>query len=191
MKIFFAVLPLFILISCTSLNYNAGVMPYAIDNYGEVYILLGEEENFWIDFIGGEKKKDNRQVVEIATREFHEETRCYFNRDSLKQLILATQPIMLNSETYRYIIQIPFIPVEEIRASVRPCEDIEKDNYCWIKATTLFEAIDASSDPKNVPLSSCTGEATHLNKIMHANLLPGKPSRTRFEELISENTQTK
>lgn len=59
-------------------DYAAGVLPYRIGDDNEVYILLGLESNYWENFIGGYEKFDGGDIIETATREFHQETNCFF-----------------------------------------------------------------------------------------------------------------
>lgn len=55
--------------------YCAGILPYQVNENGEIYILLGQDENGkWSDFGGKSEPCDNNNVKNTAIREFFEET---------------------------------------------------------------------------------------------------------------------
>jgi predicted NUDIX family NTP pyrophosphohydrolase len=63
-----------------NLGFGAGVLPYAIDEHGEIHVLLGRERFVsswkgsctWSGFEGS--KKDNETIANTAIREFVEES---------------------------------------------------------------------------------------------------------------------
>lgn len=185
-SIFLFILAVSTLFSYISVGeFNAGVLPYAKDAAGEIYIMLGEEKGYWIDFIGRHDKIDGGELAETATREFIEETNCYFDAEDVKSKILKAEPIKLNATTYRFIIEIDKVNPNDIRGNRIPCTDVEKSKWCWIKLTDFLEAIDEAPDDKNVMLpSSCKGRTNKLHKIMRANLVKGTKSRDILEDLL-------
>lgn len=55
--------------------YCAGILPYQVNEHGEVYMLLGQDEhNYWSDFGGKSELLDNNDAKKTASREFFEET---------------------------------------------------------------------------------------------------------------------
>lgn len=55
--------------------YCAGILPYQVNENGEVYMLLGQDEhNCWSDFGGKSELADNNDAKQTASREFYEET---------------------------------------------------------------------------------------------------------------------
>ena len=55
--------------------YCAGILPYQVNERGEVYVLLGQDEfGKWSDFGGKSELIDNNSSKNTATREFFEET---------------------------------------------------------------------------------------------------------------------
>jgi hypothetical protein len=55
--------------------YCAGILPYQVNEHGEVYMLLGQDENgCWSDFGGKSELTDNNDAKQTASREFYEET---------------------------------------------------------------------------------------------------------------------
>lgn len=55
--------------------YCAGILPYQVNEHGEVYMLLGQDEhNCWSDFGGKSELADNNDAKQTASREFYEET---------------------------------------------------------------------------------------------------------------------
>lgn len=173
--------------SNTEKEFNAGVMPYAIDESGEVFILLGEEDGYWEDFIGRPEDKDKMNPIETAVREFIEETNCYFNKDEIKSKIQKSVPLKLNESTIRYIIKIQKIDKTKLLDNNTKCDDVEKTNYCWILATELLKAIDIAKDDKHVYVpSECNGKTNKLHKQMRKNLLIGSESRIQIEAILDK-----
>jgi hypothetical protein len=55
--------------------YCAGILPYQVNELGEVYMLLGQDElGKWSDFGGKSEIIDNHDSKNTASREFFEET---------------------------------------------------------------------------------------------------------------------
>lgn len=171
-----------------STEFNAGVMPYSVDENGEVYFLLGEEyQEYWEDFIGKSDEIDNGNIIETAIREFIEETNCFFNKNEIKEKIHNASPIKLNKNTYRYIIEIEKIDTETLSNRNPKCNNVEKVKYCWIKATNLIIAIDSAKDDKHVFLPcQCNGKTNLLDKKMRKNLLKGTESRNQIEVILNQ-----
>ncbi|MGB5708365.1 MAG: NUDIX hydrolase [Arenicellales bacterium] len=119
----------------------AGVIPYACVS-GEPYVLLAfdpvSDRVGYSAFGGG--RRGNETIAETAAREFHEETRCVFDKPTASEL-----EVMTPSEVdgfYSYVVQVPFIPHLEIPE--HPCEArIERLDWQWIRLRDLIEGLNS------------------------------------------------
>lgn len=96
--------------------YSAGILPYQIDDNGNIYILLGKDpEGCWSDFGGRSELKDNNNIIETASREFFEETlNSVLYIDNVKQMMKNPDNFeLINGKTlmgypyYMFILRLP------------------------------------------------------------------------------------
>ena len=126
---------------------SAGILPYAYDNNGVGYFLVGGEMRsimmravrhqhlVWSDFGGKQELQDHNDPRNTAIRECDEETRFVFDAQSLD-----LQHKIVCDEYVMYLAQVPFIPVAQITS--RPFEkNTEKTAYAWVPIKELMVTI--------------------------------------------------
>lgn len=194
---------LFILICCTPLissfvveneKVAAGIFPYAVRNDGTVQLLLGREKaprQYWADFIGGYKTVDGTDPKNTAAREANEETSCKYGYEYFLERLEDANPMVLNSTTYRYIIEVDYKDPIEFRSANFPCEYVEKIDWAWVDLEVFLQAIDNAPDDKNVALPLHFGEPRKLDKKMRKGLVRGTPSRDFLDALVKKHSQKK
>lgn len=152
----------------TSVNYSdnidartvaaAGVQPYAIDQNGDVWLLLGLEPSGWCSFVGG--RDEGETVIETACREAWEESAGVLGTpDHIKSLILDDPDKYINSptdtggmrRTITFFIRIPysddvihiFDGVSHVLADVVSDDSVyrEKSELRWFHIDELHQQV--------------------------------------------------
>ncbi|KAG2393579.1 hypothetical protein C9374_007110 [Naegleria lovaniensis] len=149
----------------------AGIIPYSIHD-GKVYFLLGKENRggkgditvsnvsppttekespynvakkllTWSEF-GGKREKFDPSPLHTASREFLEETRGLFG-DVLEKLASFQGKYFANGKYYVYMIELPFIDLEEDFANSTLVDNdhsrTEKARLSWIDADNLIHRL--------------------------------------------------
>ena len=152
-----------LLISCPLwAGEPAGIALYCKSG-SEVFLLLGEDagnERGWSTFGGGAKEGESLQ--ETASRETHEETRGYFERDWLLSQIAEQTPIKSNG-FHLFFVEVAFVPA--IRITKNPVLDEndlswkEMRNFAWVPVSDLEKALAGDTqkvDPLFLPTTAKT-----------------------------------
>src|SRR3989338_9736635 len=177
-------------------SYSAGILPYSIDKFGTVYVLLGKGiDGTWSDFGGKmEPSVDKFKPENTASREFYEETMgsvlpINTVRDILKNPLSykkITSKGPNNIYYYLYLIQIPYKYYRHYFQKIfsflkySKCvkrKFMEMTDIRWVPASTLFES--SLSTCKN--FLSCD-EEREFNSLV--------PLRSAFKINVIENFQS-
>ena len=149
--------------------YNAGILPYQIGEDGNIYFLLGrDQQGYWADFGGKcdshkDRTKDGNNIKYTAARECYEET-CgsLLGIDELKSMLSnKNNYIVINSESmsgisyYMFILKVPYRPniitdrfnhtynmLKYINASY---QYTEKNEIKWFSIETLWEMLEGKN----------------------------------------------
>lgn len=147
----------------TPLNYAnkrlkaAGILPYAQNKDGRIYVLLGRQsfynhssDGLWKGFGGVQEKKET--LIETAVREAKEETRGVLGIDSpcynIKALaldhIIAT--VHHQKKYVQFMVPVPWNPEVPKRFSKLKVSDpyqLEKTALCWVEFHNLYNTLAA------------------------------------------------
>ena len=143
-------------------KYFAGVIPYSVDEDGDVALLFGEEPRSdvrhsdanprrlrWKAFSGKADKGDQSEAA-TAAREFDQETRYVFRnanfdvRDHLKK---AKKFKHARHNTFLYLVMVKYIPANKFNKAPKD-EHTEMERYTWVKLKTLLAEVDkVKADP--------------------------------------------
>lgn len=113
----------------------AGIVLY-FESGGEVFLLLAdnlESDRGWGAFGGSPQEGEN--TAETAARETEEETRGYFLRGDLLNMIKDQEPVIDHNGFALYFAEIPFVPAQLVTNNPVPDDDkfyIERGPYAWI-----------------------------------------------------------
>jgi 8-oxo-dGTP pyrophosphatase MutT (NUDIX family) len=142
----------------------AGILPYAYDEEGKCYVLLGKEyrterdrespkpvfrsATVWSEF-GGKVESSDKGIEDTAIREFDEESNRYFarNLDEIRAS-LSLFPSVWNGPG-RYMLffgHVPFIPIRDFSPSeIATAKDLEKLGLQWFPIEWLIETVETGS----------------------------------------------
>lgn len=154
MKKLFVYSALFTLAACgTSSLPPAGLVAYSCVA-GEALHLLAFDPHpsrrAWATLGGGAKAGET--PAQTAVREFTEESNCAYSAADIDVSALRGPSISTGVPFHLYSVQVPFKPVSDI-AQQRPCADIERSQWVWVRHAELMRAINQYTPDQTEPLS--------------------------------------
>lgn len=148
--------------------FGAGVLPYAVNpNDNKVYFLFsreafGKDRGTWADFGGGAERKDKNNPLNIAAREFHEESIGLYGSYqegksflSKKSSVVSSQIVRKRGDAYiLYFVKVEFASninqrFQKKRKRARSFHLREKDELAWISAQRLQDTLRHNSPTVN------------------------------------------
>ncbi|MFC4991276.1 NUDIX hydrolase [Rubritalea tangerina] len=138
----------------------AGIVLY-FKSGEEVYLLLADDvvgQRGWSAFGGGANEGESTE--ETAAREASEETRGFYQKADLLELIRGQKPVVSHGYTM-YFAEVPYAPA--IRIQQHPLENklavwnYEKRYFAWVPLSDLERALkdeDPALDPLYLPAKS-------------------------------------
>lgn len=141
--------------------YSSGVLPFQIDDDGNIYLLLGkDQENNWSDFGGKCEIKDNNNIKETAAREFFEESlNSIIDIGTTRELLrneknytLIQSRTLSGSPYYMFLLRVPMLPdtcrdrfhktLKYLKYMDSSKNSIEKIDIKWVSLDTVIHCID-------------------------------------------------
>jgi hypothetical protein len=150
-------------------RYSAGILPYSFDQNGQLFFLLGKDnENDWSDFGGRCEYKDQNEPINTATREFFEESLgAVLNIQECIKIINENNKIVsktLNgSPYYMYPIYIEYLNYSDTFQKTKEylkyqfdnsitSKLIEKTAIRWVSMDTLMNNIENKNPSSPISL---------------------------------------
>jgi hypothetical protein len=150
-------------------RYSAGILPYSFDQNGQLFFLLGKDnDNDWSDFGGRCEYKDQNEPINTATREFFEESLgAVLNIQECTNVINENNKIVsktLNgSPYYMYPIYIEYVNYSDTFQKTKEylkyqfdnsitSKLIEKTAIRWVSMDTLMNNIENKNPSSPISL---------------------------------------
>ncbi len=117
----------------------------------EVFLLLAdhrEKDRGWAGYGGGPDEGESQ--AETAARETEEETRGYFLRDDLLDMIKGQESVIDNGFAL-YFAEVPFVPAQLVTNNPLPSDDesyVERGPYAWIPYSELQPYLNGPVNPE-------------------------------------------
>jgi len=151
------------------IRYSAGILPYSFDQNGQLFFLLGKDnENDWSDFGGRCEYKDQNEPINTATREFFEESlgavlsiqECITIINENNKIVSKT---LNGSPYYMYPIYIEYINYSDTFQKTKEylkyqfdnsitSKLIEKTAIRWVSMDTLMNNIENKNPSSPISL---------------------------------------
>jgi 8-oxo-dGTP pyrophosphatase MutT (NUDIX family) len=168
--------------------YSAGILPYTYDTKGNLFFLLGKDQDgYWSDFGGRVEDEDQEDHAKTASREFFEETLgsiSSINETYLK--LVQGNPLKIESKTlngspyYMFMLYIDFKDWNDmfirtfnfLKYTDAPTKFFEKTQIRWATLPTLIQTLESKN-------SNDSNNFIALRKVFYDTLLSSK------DEIIS------
>lgn len=141
-------------------TYSAGILPFCIDDDGNILFLLGKDtcENSWSDFGGRSENRDYGNKITTAAREFYEEsmgTICNIHQIKMllkdkKNFTMITTKTLNGSPYYTFVTKIQYKDYSKEFQKRREFniysnidkKYLEKKEVRWVTKETLLNSLD-------------------------------------------------
>jgi 8-oxo-dGTP pyrophosphatase MutT (NUDIX family) len=136
--------------ACAADEYDAaGVIAY-LRIQGKTYVLLADHldsDRGWGTFGGQQEKAES--PVEIACREFREETRCVYD---LRREDVSGMPTVAQGNFLSYVVEVPFVPAQffgskEASSNCKGPEYNERGPWAWIPLDEIVRCLENAQAP--------------------------------------------
>ena len=142
--------------------YSAGILPYTYGPQGNLYFLLGKDQDgLWSDFGGRVEMEDNEDHAKTASREFFEETLgCISSVNETYVKLVQGNPLKITSKTlngspyYMYLLYIDFKDWNDVFVKMfnflkyidAPTKIFEKTQIRWVTLPTLIQTLESKKN---------------------------------------------
>jgi hypothetical protein len=166
---------------------GAGVLPYAFDQHGEAWVLLGKETNSstWCDF--GGSRDPNEMIIRTAARECCEETRGIFGKKTEDVLPRISDLYSVGKYYGMYLMQVTDMNSITNKAFLNTVAlhstQMEKTQIAWVRAKDIIRSVNNHQGLPIDPVQIIINGKNELLRAPFANLVKKTLKATRPTQL--------